>query len=354
RPNSVLARQRVKRRMVRSVLSKPDKLVGWWLLVVAAAVALMILIGGATRLTDSGLSITEWRPISGAIPPLSQRDWEHLFGLYRQTTEYQVQNRGMSLAEFQSIYWWEWGHRFLGRAIGLLFAIPFAIFWATGRLEGRFWQTLGLFALGGLQGAIGWWMVASGLAGRLDVSPLRLAVHLGLAIIILGYAVALAAKALDWPKQPSALNGPGWLVPVFLGALFLQILLGAFVAGTDAGKAYSDWPTIGGDLFPRSYAQLSPFVVNLVENHATTQFNHRLMGYAVALFALHIAGVGFRRGEGRARNLAFTVGALALLQAILGVVTILNAAPLDLSLAHQAGAVLLWVTGIALWRAEVK
>lgn len=338
--------------MVHAPALRQDKLVGAWLLLIAATVVLMILVGGATRLTDSGLSITEWRPISGAIPPLSHADWEHLFGLYQRTTEYQVQNRGMSLQEFQSIYWWEWGHRFLGRAIGVLFAAPFAIFWATGRLTGRFWPVLLLFGLGGLQGAIGWWMVASGLEGRLDVSPIRLAVHLGLAFIILGYAVQLALQALGWPKPPSALGGPRWLVPAFAGLLFLQILLGAVVAGTDAGKAYSDWPTIGGDLFPSTYAQLSPFIMNLVENHAATQFNHRLIGYAAALFALHIAGVGWRRGEGRAKSLALTLGAVALLQAVLGIVTILHAAPLDLSLAHQAGAVILWVVAMALWCAD--
>ncbi len=337
--------------MTDPILPRREPLVGTWLLAIAAAVVAMILVGGATRLTDSGLSITEWRPISGAIPPLSDADWARVFGLYQQTAEYRLQNLGMSLAEFQYIYWWEWAHRFLGRAIGVLFAAPFVIFWLQGRLRGRLRETLILFAMGGLQGAIGWWMVWSGLQGRLDVSPLRLAIHLGMAILILGYALHLAMKAFGWPHGDSALGAPRRLVTVFLGALFLQLLLGAFVAGTDAGKAYSDWPQIGGDWLPRSYAQLSPFVRNLIENHAATQFNHRTMGYVVALFALHIAGVAARRGRGLARTLGLALGGTALAQAALGVTVILTGAPLGLSLFHQAGAVALWAIGAALWTA---
>lgn len=323
-------------------------LVGWWLIAVCVAVYAMILVGGSTRLVDSGLSITEWRPISGAIPPLNAADWAREFDLYRQTTEYQVQNAGMSLAEFQAIYWWEWGHRFLGRAIGVLFAVPFLIFWLTGRLRGRLGVTLGLFALGGLQGAIGWWMVASGLDGRLDVSPIRLAIHLGLALIIFGYALALALDAFGWPRGEAKLGAGPPLVWAFMGTLFVQLMLGAFVAGTDAGRAYSDWPQIGGEWLPSTYAQLEPFWRNLVENHAATQFNHRTLGYIVALFALHIAGVGLRRGQGAGRTLALALGAVALLQALLGVGTILMGAPIGISLVHQGVAVTLWGLAVAL------
>lgn len=323
--------------------------VGYWLLAVAAAVVAMILVGGATRLTDSGLSITEWRPISGALPPLSDGDWAALFAQYKLTTEYQLQNAGMSLGEFKHIYWWEWGHRFLGRAIGALYAIPFVIFWWQGRLSGRFGETLLLFAMGGAQGAIGWWMVASGLAGRLDVAPERLAVHLGLAILIFGFALHLALRAFHWPRTAGSLGAPRALVTAFLIVLFAQIILGAFVAGTDAGRAYSDWPKIGGEWFPSTYAQLEPFFRNFAENHAATQFNHRVLGYVTALFALHIAGNAWRRGEGRARTLGLWLGLLALAQAGLGVFVILTGAPLDLSLAHQAGAVALWGVAIALW-----
>lgn len=330
----------------------PDPLVGAWLIVIAVMVVGMILLGGATRLTDSGLSITEWRPVTGAIPPLSAADWARAFALYQQTTEYQAQNAGMSLGEFQFIYWWEWAHRFLGRAIGVVFAVPFLIFWRTGRLKGRFAPILILFALGGLQGAVGWWMVSSGLVGRLDVAPQRLATHLGLAFLILGFAVWLALEAFGWPKEKSRLGGPRWALPVFLAVLFLQILLGAFVAGVDAGRAYSDWPTIGGDLFPRTYAQLQPFWRNWVENHAAIQFNHRVLGYVVALLALHLAAVGWRRGEGQARVWAPVLGLIALVQAALGVATILAGAPLDLSLAHQGVAITLWVDAIVLLKAS--
>ena len=162
-----------------------------WLGAVAALVFAMVLVGGATRLTDSGLSITEWDLGKGLTPPLGAERWPKEFALYRRTTEYQLQNRGMSLAEFQYIYWWEWAHRFLGKMIGVVFALPFAVFWATGRLKRRFWPVLGLFAMGGLQGAIGWWMVTSGLFGRVDVSPVRLAIHLGMAFAILGYTLWL-------------------------------------------------------------------------------------------------------------------------------------------------------------------
>lgn len=328
-----------------------DPLVGAWLLAVAAAVVAMILVGGATRLTDSGLSITEWRPISGALPPLSDAEWASLFSQYRQTAEYRLQNAGMSLGEFKYIYWWEWGHRLLGRAIGVLFAIPFLIFWLQGRLSGRFGATLALFAMGAAQGAIGWWMVASGLAGRLDVAPERLAVHLGLAILILGLALHLALRALGWPRRPGALGAPRALATAFLAVLFAQILLGALVAGTDAGRAYTDWPLIGGEWLPAAYAALDPFVRNLVENHAATQFNHRLLGYLTALLALAIGWLAWRGGTGAARALGLWLGVLALGQAALGVMVILHGAPLGLSLLHQGGAVALWGVGVALWTA---
>jgi heme a synthase len=340
--------------MGTSTAAKPDRPVGIWLLAICVCVLAMILVGGATRLTDSGLSITEWRLDKGLTPPLSAARWAEEFALYQRTAEYQLQNRGMSLGEFQAIYWWEWAHRFLGKMIGLVFALPLLWFWARGQLRGRLWPVLGLFALGGLQGAIGWWMVQSGLAGRLDVSPWRLAVHLGLAFLIIGAALWLALDAFGWPGKAAEPATPRSLVLVFLAALFAQVLLGALLAGADGGPAYADWPRIGGEWWPSSYAALEPFLRNLAENRATQHFNHRTLGYAVAGLALVIAAFGALRGEGAAHRLAITVGGLALAQAGLGVAAVMNAVPLPLALAHQAGAALLWLAGVALLRSLGK
>lgn len=321
-------------------------LVGIWLLVVCAFVLAMILVGGATRLTDSGLSITEWDLTKGLTPPLTAERWAEEFGLYQRTTEYQLQNRGMSLADFQSIYWWEWGHRFLGKMIGLVFALPFAFFWATGRLRGRFAPVLALFTLGGLQGAIGWWMVTSGLWSGLDVSPIRLAVHLGMAFVIAAFALWLALDCFGWPRA-SKFAAPAWTPPAFLALLFVQVILGAFLAGSDGGPAYADWPLIGGQAWPTGAFEGDPVWLN----HATQHLLHRTTGYLVAAFALMIA---FRslRGEGPERKLGLALGGLALAQAVLGIATVLAVSPLSLSLGHQFGAAALMLTGVALWRAS--
>jgi heme a synthase len=327
-----------------------DAWVGAWLLAIAALVFVMILVGGATRLTDSGLSITEWDLGKGLTPPLSAARWSEEFALYQRTTEYQMQNAGMSLGEFQTIYWWEWGHRFLGKMIGLAFTLPFALFWATGRLKGRFLPVLGLFALGGLQGAIGWWMVTSGLFERLDVSPVRLAIHLGMALIILAIALWLALDALAWPRTRGTLGAPAWIAAGFAALLFVQIMLGALMAGADGGRAFADWPTIGGQAWPSSAFSLEPLWRNVTEHHATQQALHRTLGYAVALAALALAFVALRRGRGLARRLALAVGALALLQAVLGIAAIVTGSHFALSLAHQGAAALLWAGAILLAR----
>jgi cytochrome c oxidase assembly protein subunit 15 len=333
--------------------AKRESLVAAWLFVIAALVAVMIIIGGATRLTDSGLSIVEWRPISGALPPLSEADWQSELQKYRSTTEYQVQNRGMSLDEFKIIYWWEWGHRNLGRLIGVVFAIPFLVFLSQGRLRGRVLPVSILFALGGLQGFIGWWMVESGLSGRLDVASYRLMTHLGVAFVILAGAVYLALDALGWPRGAGRLGAPRWTGIAFVGLLFVQILLGALIAGARAGPAYADWPTIGGQVFPATYADLQPLWRNFFENHAALHFNHRTLGYVVAGCALALAWAGLRRGVGPVRRAALWVGVLALAQMILGIVTVVQASPLDLSLAHQGLAVALWCATIAMLRGIV-
>lgn len=313
-----------------------DRWVGAWYGLLCVLVAAMILVGGATRLTDSGLSITEWNFAKQIVPPLSAKAWEEEFSLYRQTTEYQIQNHGMSLAEFQFIYFWEWGHRFLGKIVGLIWALGFFALLMAGRLKGRLFPALGLGVLGALQGAIGWWMVTSGLWSGLDVSPLRLAAHLGMAFLILGIGVRLTLGAMGWPRHGGSCGlQPGWRWG-YLGLIFAQILTGALVAGSDAGRAYSDWPTIGGALVPAGYNPLS------VADHAGVQFTHRTLGYLVVAASLFLVFIN-RHATGATRAMTWALALLALGQLSLGVVTILLGAPLWISLSHQFGAVILWV-----------
>ncbi len=325
--------------------------VGWWLLAVCALVLAMILVGGATRLTDSGLSITEWNFMKHFVPPLSASGWAEEFALYQRTMEYQTQNQGMTLDEFKTIYWWEWGHRFLGQLLGLVFALPALFFLFTGRLRGRFRITLVLFALGALQGAIGWWMVTSGLFDRLDVAPTRLAVHLGMALIILALGVWTALGAFVWPGVRSELGAPRWAPGLLIVLIFLQAMLGALMAGSDAGRAYADWPTIGGEWMPASAFSLEPFLANFTEEHATQHLLHRSFGYLVGVVALVMAFAALIWGRGIARYAALAVGGLALLQVGLGIQTVISFSPLWLSLLHQAGGALLWVSAIVCARA---
>jgi cytochrome c oxidase assembly protein subunit 15 len=328
--------------------------VGGWLLVVCALVVAMILVGGATRLTDSGLSITEWDLGKGLTPPLTTERWAEEFALYQRTMEYQTQNNGMSLEEFRHIYWWEWGHRFLGKVIGVVFALPALFFYFTGRLRGRFRVTLLLFALGGLQGAIGWWMVTSGLFDRLDVSPVRLAIHLGMAFVILALALWVALGAFAWPSKPSKLGAPRWTPFALMGLVFAQVMLGALLAGSDGGAAYADWPMIGGEWIPSTAFGLESWWANFTEDHATQHLLHRTSGYLVALCAAALTIAALVRGQGAARWTMAGVGLVALLQAALGVHTVMAASPLSLSRLHQAGAVALWTAALvsarAAWR----
>ncbi|HWA22607.1 MAG TPA: COX15/CtaA family protein [Caulobacterales bacterium] len=327
-----------------------DPWVGAWLIAVCLLVIAMILIGGATRLTGSGLSITEWKLVTGAIPPLSGADWSEAFAKYRETAQFKLKNPDIALADFQILYWWEWSHRLLGRVIGFVFILPFVLFWMAGRLSGRLWSCLLLLALGGLQGFVGWWMVQSGLEGRIAVSPVRLAIHLGLAFIILALAWRLALGAYAWPQKSGRLGGRplDWILIV---ALFVQIILGAFMAGSGAGLAYSDWPTIGGEWLPHGYARMSPFIDNLIANHATIQFNHRTAGYVVVALAGLTAMVSASRGVGPPQTMAFVVLGLALMQAALGIGAIVMGAPLGMNIIHQGGAILLWLAAHALSRA---
>lgn len=306
-----------------------------WLLAMCVLTAAMVIVGGATRLTDSGLSITEWRPVSGALPPMSEADWLSEFEKYKTIPEYAEVNYGMSLAEFKEIYWWEWGHRFLGRFLGVAFLLPFLAFALTGQLRRPLLLKLaGLFVLGGLQGALGWWMVSSGLSERVDVSQYRLAAHLSLAVALLS---AMFWLALDlWPAAATPVS-----IRLKRGAMVLaagvgaQIVLGAFVAGLRAGRTFNTWPLMDGQFVPEGYFDGAPGFNDLFETIAAVQFNHRLGAYLLAAGALWFF-VAARRtaAEERARYVVIAIAA----QVALGVITILSATPLALGLIHQAGA----------------
>jgi len=317
-----------------------------WLHILLVMVALMIIVGGLTRLTDSGLSITEWKPITGAVPPMSEAAWLVEFEKYQQIPEYQLQNKGMSLSEFKSIFWWEWGHRQLGRVIGLVWALGFFGFLAMRNIPtGWNGRLLGLGVLGGLQGAIGWWMVSSGLNGRMvDVASYRLAIHLGLAFVIMGliiwYSMSLKRDAQDLLQarrnRESALSN---LASILAVLVFLQVLLGALVAGIDAGRGYIDWPLMNGQVLPSESFDYAPLWVNFFENPALVQFNHRMLGYLVILFA-GFAWWRSRTSPLRATKQAYDVLlAVVVLQMILGIVTVLYAAPWQIAILHQIGAI---------------
>ena len=322
-----------------------------WLFAVAALVFLMVAVGGATRLTGSGLSITEWQPILGAIPPLTDADWWEAFDSYQQIPEYRLVNKGMSLAEFKAIFWWEWAHRFLGRLIGLAFALPLAWFWVRGELPRSLGMPLlGLLALGALQGFVGWYMVQSGLVDRVDVSQYRLALHLSLAVLIFGLLLWIGLgldprRANASPRVPSGQQSFGIAL---LGLVFLQIVLGAFVAGLKAGLTYNTWPLMDGGLIPSGLLALAPWYLNLFENVATVQFNHRMLAYVVTIAALWHAITLTRAGADRhVLASAWLLLAAIVAQAALGVWTLLSVVALPLGIAHQAGAVA--VFGVAVW-----
>jgi cytochrome c oxidase assembly protein subunit 15 len=325
-----------------------------WLWALALLIVAMILVGGATRLTDSGLSITEWKPVTGAMPPLSDDAWQEAFDAYRQIPEYLEQKRGMSLDEFKTIYWWEWGHRFLGRLIGVAFLIPFLAFWFAGYIPRALLPRLvGLFVLGGLQGALGWYMVKSGLVARVDVSQYRLAAHLGLAVAILGYTLWLI---FDLAPARGAVARTGtsavaWVAGMVLGLIYLQILAGGLVAGLDAGFGYNTWPLINGAFIPSGLGEASPWYLNLFENPLTVQFDHRMLGYAVVLATiLQWSWLALRHEAPELVTSGFILVCLALLQSTIGVWTLLLSVPIALGLAHQLGAVVLFAAALyQLW-----
>ena len=324
-----------------------------WLFAIAGLVLAMVVVGGATRLTGSGLSITEWQPILGVVPPMSEAAWQDAFEKYRHIPEYSQINPGMSLDGFKAIYWWEWTHRLLGRLIGVVFFIPFAIFLLRGSIPRAFIpKVVALFVLGGAQGALGWFMVKSGLADRVDVSQYRLAAHLALAVAIAGVAFWLALSIGDSAKAKK--KGPAANAPLLVGTgilaglVYLQIIAGAFVAGLKAGHASNTWPLMNGEIIPPGLDAFSPWYVNLFENPLTAQFVHRALAYALAIFAAAFLVFIWNTERARALRLPMlTITAAVLIQTALGVATIVYGVPLAIALAHQATAIL--VFALSLW-----
>lgn len=347
--------------MVRRVQAIPDihpeaavpdyrrRVIRLWLFAVAALVFVTLLVGGATRLTESGLSIVEWKPVTGTLPPLSDNAWQAEFQKYQATTQYRELNSRMTLDEFKTIFWWEWTHRLLGRLIGAAFLIPFVFFlWRGWVAPGLRWRLWTLFGLGALQGAVGWWMVASGLVGRVSVSQYRLAFHLTLACLI--YAALLwTAQSLSPRARLDASRG--WRIGA-LGILvltLLQIYAGALVAGLDAGLSYNTWPLIDGALIPAPDRLffLSPAWRNVFENDLLVQFDHRMLAYILCAAALlHLMQVARAGGKGVVVNGALTVACGVLLQAGLGIATLLHQAPISLSLMHQGVAIVLLTAAV--------
>jgi cytochrome c oxidase assembly protein subunit 15 len=320
--------------------------IAWWLLAVALLVTAMVIVGGITRLTESGLSIVRWEPISGVLPPIGDAAWQAEFDAYRQSPQYQLVNQGMSLADFQSIFFWEYVHRLLGRLIGLAFALPLAWFaWRRAIPHGYGWKLVGILALGGLQGGIGWWMVVSGLVDRPEVSHIRLAIHLLTALAIfsatLWVALDLRGLARDPAARPARLPTVGiWA----LCGLALQLMFGAYVAGLDAGFAYASWPKMGDEWFPSGTPMLSPWIANLVDNPIMVQFVHRWLAFAVAALVALLAAAAWRAGR---RPYAIALGAAVTVQILLGISTLLSGVDLPIAASHQAMAVVLLGTILA-------
>lgn len=327
--------------------------VKWWLVAVAALIAIMVLVGGATRLTESGLSIVEWKPVTGALPPLNDAQWAQAFEGYKAIPQYRELNAGMNLSEFKTIFWWEWSHRLLGRVIGAVYLLPFLFFLWRGvlgsELKRRLWL---IFGLGALQGAVGWWMVASGLSQRVEVSQYRLATHLVLALLIFA-AIVWTLRRLTERPQAAALPRLKVTAMALLALTFVQLYFGALVAGLRAGRVYNTWPDIDGSFIP-SAARLwfeEPWWRNLFDNTLTVQFEHRMTAYALlALALLHAIDTVRSRAGSAVVGGAWWLVAAILLQATLGILTLLREVPIDLALTHQAVAIV--VLTLAVFQAE--
>lgn len=327
------------------------RLIGWWLVGCAGMVFAMAVIGAITRLTESGLSMVEWRPLIGALPPLSEAEWQRVFDLYRDTPEYRLKNAGMSLAEFKTIFFWEWFHRLWGRLIGLVFALPLLAFWLTGRIRRVAhvphlgWKLAGLLVLGGLQGVMGWVMVQSGLIDRPSVSQYRLAAHLGLAFLIFALLLWLAWRLFEDPAAPAATPAPRPVRGHLWGTVAIAavtVLWGALVAGLDAGLAYNSWPLMDGRLLPPEALSLAPWWLNPVENTAMVQFVHRWLAIVTAAAVLALAfTVRRRQAAPRVRRVVDLAATMVVVQVGLGIATLLSQVWIPVAALHQAGALVL-------------
>lgn len=318
-----------------------DKLIVRWLLTCAVVIFGMILLGGVTRLTDSGLSMVEWQPLMGIIPPLSHNDWQQLFLKYQQFPEYQQINLGMTMGEFKVIFMYEYLHRVLGRLIGLLFFIPFVYFFLTRRISPQLLPKLLLMLLlGGCQGLMGWYMVKSGLIDVPHVSQYRLTAHLGLAIAIYGFIVWTALGLINKPSnQPSGLGMPACIIS---GLIFLMILSGGLVAGTRAGYAYSTWPLMGDSFIPAGLYDMSPIWLSAFENITTIQFNHRMFAYIIALVLVSFSVFALKKNiSENVRIGIYSMLFLLLVQITLGISTLIFHVPVAIAAAHQIGSVAL-------------
>lgn len=324
-----------------SIAARRLNVIRVWLIAVAALIAAMVLVGGATRLTESGLSIVEWKPVTGALPPLGEEAWTRAFEAYKTIPQYRELNRGMSLEEFKTIFWWEWSHRLLGRVIGMVYLLPFLFFLARGwfvpDLRRRLWV---IFGLGALQGAVGWWMVASGLTERVEVSQYRLAAHLILALVIFaGIVWTLRRLSSAAGAVTSARLRIG--SRILLGLVFLQIYFGALVAGLRAGRVFNTWPQIDGGLIPSAERLFfeAPWWRNFFDSALTVQFSHRMLAYLITVAVLLHLLDALRHGSASVRRGALALLAAVLVQVTLGILTLIHMVPLDIALAHQGVAI---------------
>ncbi|HEX6957856.1 MAG TPA: COX15/CtaA family protein [Ferrovibrio sp.] len=330
---------------IRPAAAEPARAMAYWLFAVAALVALMVVIGGLTRLTESGLSIVEWKPITGVIPPLNHAEWVAEFEKYKLFPEYQKINIGMTLEGFKSIFWLEYIHRLLGRLIGVVFALPMIWFWLRGRIPvGMKRHLVAMFLLGGSQGALGWFMVKSGLVDNPDVSHYRLTAHLGLALLIFCY---ILWGALSLVRSGRMISGRGGGIAAALAVVvFAQILSGGLVAGLNAGLVYNTWPLMDGQFVPDGLLIANPWWINSFENVMTVQFQHRMGAYTVATLAIVTALLLKGKAATGLRHALLTVVAV---QIGLGIATLLHHVPVALGTLHQGGAVLVLTTAVALW-----
>jgi cytochrome c oxidase assembly protein subunit 15 len=316
-----------------------------WLFLTALLVFAMVMVGGATRLTESGLSITQWKPLTGVVPPLNLAQWQAEFDRYRQIPQYAALNSDMTLDGFKTIFWWEWAHRLLARVVGFVFIVPALAFWATGRLHGRLGARVALAAAFlALEPLVGWWMVSSGLSERTEVAQERLALHLLIAAAVFGALIYTAVGLSDRRRARSrAFVAPAHL---FAALVFAQIGLGALVAGLRAGLTYNTWPLMDGRLIPSGLFGLPPALRSLWDDVTTVQFDHRLFAYGVVAFALAQAALAARAGGALARRAA-VLAAAAMAQATVGIVTLIYVVPLPAALAHQAFAFVLFGLAVA-------